>query len=267
MKLFSLKKKVVVITGGAGLLGMQHAQAVCEAGGIPVVADIHLASARKAAAQIGGKAIGVEMDVTCSKSVEKACRLLVRRYGRVHVLINNAARNPKVEGKGVGLGRVEDQNVEEWHQDIAVGLTGAMLCSRTFGSHFANQGGGVILNIASDLGLIAPDQRLYEKPGASKERQPRKPVSYSAVKHGLIGLTRYFATYWAEEGVRVNALCPGGVENRQPSGFLEKIARCIPMGRMARVDEYQGAVVFMCSDASSYMTGAVIAVDGGRTCW
>ena len=158
-------------------------------------------------------------------------------------------------------------SLADWHADLAVGLTGAMLCSRVFGAEMARRGKGVIVNIASDLALIAPDQRLYSVPGLEPDQQPVKPVSYSVVKTGLIGLTRYLATYWAKEGVRANALCPGGVENGQNPVFLQRIAERIPLGRMAEVDEYQGAVLFLASDASAYMTGAVIAMDGGRSAW
>jgi NAD(P)-dependent dehydrogenase (short-subunit alcohol dehydrogenase family) len=131
----------------------------------------------------------------------------------------------------------------------------------------ARAGRGVILNIASDLGLIAPDQRIYRQPDLPDDRQPVKPVSYSVVKHGLIGLTRYLATYWADRGVRANTLSPGGVYNGQASAFVEKLTNLIPLGRMARMDEYRAAVVFLVSDASSYMTGANLSIDGGRTVW
>jgi NAD(P)-dependent dehydrogenase (short-subunit alcohol dehydrogenase family) len=131
----------------------------------------------------------------------------------------------------------------------------------------ARRGRGVILNIASDLGIIAPDQRLYRRPGLAEDQQPVKPVTYSVVKTGLIGLTRYLATYWADRGVRVNALSPGGVHNNQPEDFVQRLSQLIPMGRMANLDELQGAVLFLCSDASSYMTGANLVLDGGRTCW
>ncbi len=275
-KQFSLKSRVVVITGGAGLLGLQHAAAIHEAGGVPVIADLDAGRCARAARNIGRRAFPLEMDVTRLESVGAASRVLARKFGRVHVLINNAARNPKVEAsRSTGgssncvntSGRLEDLDLEDWNLDLAVGLTGAMLCSRVFGVHMAAAGGGVILNIASDLALIGPDQRLYAKTGLSASKQPKKPLSYSVVKSGLLGLTRYLATYWADRGVRVNAICPGGVEDDQPAEFLKRISQLIPLRRMARRDEYRGAIVFLCSDASSYMTGAVVSVDGGRTAW
>ena len=150
---------------------------------------------------------------------------------------------------------------------MAVGLRGAFLCSQVLGSKMAEQGKGVIINISSDLGLIGPDQRLYEKKGLPEDQQPVKPVTYSVIKSGLIGLTRYLATYWATENVRCNAICPGGVENNQPIDFLEKVSKKIPMGRLAKIDEYQGTIVWMLSDSSSYLNGAIIPIDGGRTAW
>jgi NAD(P)-dependent dehydrogenase (short-subunit alcohol dehydrogenase family) len=268
-KIFNLDRRVAIITGGAGLLGVQHAIAIHDFGGIPILADIDAQAARAAAKRVGTRAVGVELDVTDPGSIEALRDVLLGKFKRIHILINNAARNPKVEPNcgGAALGRFEDFDVGSWNLDVAVGLTGAMLCSRAFGSHMAQAGGGVILNIASDLALIGPDQRLYEKQGLPSHKQPKKPVSYSVVKSGLVGLTRYLATYWADCGVRANALCPGGVENDPPAEFLQRIGKLIPMGRMARADEYQGAVAFLCSDASSYMNGAVISMDGGRTAW
>jgi NAD(P)-dependent dehydrogenase (short-subunit alcohol dehydrogenase family) len=189
------------------------------------------------------------------------------RFGRVDILINNAARNPKVEGGDTAWSRLENLPLAQWEADLAVGLTGAFLCSRVFGAEMARRGRGVIVNIASDLALIAPDQRLYRQDDLPEDRQPVKPVTYSVVKSGLIGLTHYLATYWADRGVRVNALSPGGISNNQPEAFVKKLSQLIPLGRMAEPSEYQGALLFLCSDASSYMTGANLVVDGGRTCW
>jgi NAD(P)-dependent dehydrogenase (short-subunit alcohol dehydrogenase family) len=266
---FDLRGRVAVITGGAGLLGRQHAAAIHAFGGIPVVADLDPTRAKATARAVGRRAFGIELDVTRPESIAAVRDSLVKRFKRIDILINNAALDPKV-GPGGGknlLGRLEDLDPKMFQMELAVGLTGAVFCSKYFGEQMARQGGGVILNIASDLGLIAPDQRLYAKPGTPATAQPKKPVGYSVVKSGLLGLTRYLATYWATEGVRANALCPGGVENGQPPDFLERIHQLIPMARMARVNEYQGAVVFLCSDASAYMNGSVIAMDGGRSAW
>jgi len=269
IKTFDLTDRVAVITGGAGLLGIQHAKAIHAFGGIPVIADIDDKGIAAAVSEIGGKAFGLRLDITDPKAIVSARTLIQEKFGRIDILVNNAARNPKVEKScgGANFGRVEDLDLAEWDLDLRVGLTGAMLCTRYFGEMMARAGRGVILNVASDLALIAPDQRLYRKEGVSEVEQAKKPLAYSVVKSGLIGMTRYFATYWADCGIRCNALCPGGVENGQDPQFLQRIAKLIPLGRMARVNEYQGALVFLCSDASSYMTGSVIALDGGRSCW
>jgi len=210
---------------------------------------------------------GYAVDITCEAEIKANCALIMSRFGRIDGLVNNTANNPKVEVEGgTDFSRFENFRLNAWENDVAVGLTGASLCIKHFGAAIACQGGSIV-NISSDLGLIGPDQRLYRKPGIPEEQQPVKPVTYSVVKSGLIGLTRYIATYWADRGVRCNALCPGWVENNQDPAFVGEVCSRIPMGRMARPDEYLCALLFLLSEASSYMNGSVLSVDGGRTAW
>lgn len=268
--LFDLSGRVALITGGLGLLGRQHGAAILSEGGIPILVDKATAELddSERARLLGPEGCVLRADITDPSSVERLLQDILRRYGRVDILINNAANNPKMEqSPGAEWSRLESFPIAQWDADLDVGLKGAFLCSRVIGSEMARRGGGVIVNIASDLALIAPDQRLYRKEGLPDDRQPVKPVTYSVVKAGLIGLTRYLATYWADQGVRVNALSPGGIYTGQSDEFVARLSSLIPLGRMARVDEYQGAILFLCSDASSYMTGANLVVEGGRTCW
>ncbi len=270
---FRIDGKVAVITGGAGLLGYQHASAILSAGGIPVLLDINEKQVQEKAKHLSdtfsGECYGYYSDITDRTCIQAIYSQLIDQFVSVDILINNAANDPKVTDKPgeKPWSRFEQFPETVWDRDIAVAMKGSFLCSQVFGSAMAERRIGVILNIASDLGIIAPDQRIYRKDGVADDMQPVKPVTYSVVKHGIIGLTRYLATYWADKGVRVNALCPGGVYNGQPPEFVQKLTNLIPMGRMAEVDEYQCAVIFLVSDASSYMTGSVMSVDGGRTCW
>jgi len=272
-EIFDLTGKVAIITGGAGMLGEMHAEAIAEAGGRPILVDINGDLAVKKAETISKKygvdSMGIKTDVTKKTEIKKMVDVVIKKFGRIDILINNAAEDPKVKAKSKGSswGRLENFPIEQWNREIAVGLTGAFLCSQVIGSEMARRGGGVILNISSDLGVVAPDQRIYLKRGLPEEKQPVKPVSYSVAKSALIGLTKYLATYWAGKNIRVNALCPGGVQTDQPDEFLEKLTLRIPMGRMAQKDEYKGAVLFLVSNASSYMTGTVLIIDGGRTAW
>lgn len=271
--LFSLKDRIIVITGAAGLLGRQHAEVIARAGGIPVLLDLDAGAVESLARDLeqrhGVSAAGYAVDITREAEIETNCATILARFGRIDGLVNNAANNPKVEGGGSkNFSRLENFPLAAWEADMSVGLTGAFLCAKHYGVAITrNPEGGSIVNISSDLGLIAPDQRLYRKPGLPEDQQPVKPVTYSVIKSGLIGFTRYLATYWAHCGVRCNALCPGGVENNQDQAFLKEVCSRIPMGRMARPDEYQGALLFLLSEASSYMNGAVLSVDGGRTTW
>jgi NAD(P)-dependent dehydrogenase (short-subunit alcohol dehydrogenase family) len=207
------------------------------------------------------------MDVTRESDIAAAAALIEASAGPVGILVNNAALDSKVAaGGGILEGsRLENFRRERWDLEIAVGLTGAFLCAKVFGTAMAARGQGAILNIASDLSVIAPDQRLYRRPGVAEQLQPVKPVTYSVIKTGLIGLTRYLAGYWAGSGVRVNALSPGGVRTNQPDEFVARLTALIPLGRMAARDDYRAAVQFLCSDASAYMTGQNLVIDGGRS--
>ncbi len=270
--LFRLDSRVAVITGGAGLLGYQHAATIAGLGGLPVLLDIDAAALANNAARLeeetGCKALMLVADITDVSALRLAQEQLQAHHGRVDILINNAARNPKVENAdGQDFSRLERFPWEQWRLDLDAGLGGAFNCAKVFGQQMAQQGRGVIINIASDLGVIAPDQRLYRKEGVEPDNQPVKPVTYSVVKHGLIGLTKYLATYWCEQGVRCNALSPGGVYAGQSDVFVAKLAQLIPLGRMADEDEYRGAIAFLCSDASSYMNGSNLIIDGGRSAW
>ena len=273
INLFDLTGRVAVITGGAGLLGVQHAEIIAEVGGYPVLIDINEAEAIKQAKIISDHykvdSFGIKADITIKAEVETSLETVLNKYDRIDILINNAANDPKVNAQGDNMAwsRFENFSLENWNQDIAVGLTGAFLCTQIFGQEMAKRGSGVILNVSSDLGIIAPDQRIYSKEGVAADKQPVKPVSYPVVKSALLGLTRYTATYWADRKIRANSISPGGVYTNQPEDFLGKLTQLIPMGRMANKDEYKAAVLFLVSDASSYMTGANLVIDGGRSCW
>ncbi len=271
--LFRLDKKVIVITGATGLLGKKHAEAVACYGGTPILLDLSQQSVDNLANELNSKygvnALGFSVDITNEDAIQNNAEILLNEFGRIDGLVNNAANNPKVEDSSkTNFSRLENFPLDSWDNDIAVGLTGAFLCAKHYGSKISqNINGGTIVNIASDLGLIAPDQRLYKQDNIADELQNVKPVTYSVVKSGLIGLTRYLSTYWPDKNVRCNAICPGGVDNGQSEIFLHKVSERIPMGRLAKADEYQGALIWALSDASSYLNGSIIAIDGGRTAW
>ena len=271
--LFDLKNKVIVITGATGLLGEKHAEAVAAFGGTPVLLDLSKDKVDRLSSKLEKKyntsSVGFVVDVTDEEQIIENSVSLIKLFGKVDGLINNAAKNPKVESNSMeNFSRLENFPLEEWNKDIAVGLTGAFLCAKHYGYEINNNpNGGSIINISSDLGLIGPDQRLYAEKELDDDKQVVKPVTYSVIKTGIIGLTRYLATYWAHNNVRCNAICPGGVNNGQPENFLKEINKRIPMGRMANCNEYQGTIIWLLSSASSYLNGAVIPIDGGRTTW
>lgn len=267
---FDLTGRVAIVTGGGGLLGRRHCEVIAAAGGIPVILEHNTESGEAVANDLkenGADALFIQTDITSQEDVQYAFDAVMEKYGKVDILVNNAANNPKVEaGAKVNFSRVSNFPLEQWIDDLNVGLLGAFLCTQAFGEQMMKQKSGVILNIASELSVSAPDQRLYRKEGVPEDEQAVKPVTYSVSKAGLVGLTRYFSTYYCPH-VRVNALSPGGVFTSQPPEFVKDISSRIPLGRMAKDTEYQGAVLFLCSDASSYMTGQNLVVDGGRTCW
>jgi NAD(P)-dependent dehydrogenase (short-subunit alcohol dehydrogenase family) len=269
--LFDLTGRVAIVTGGAGLLAYHHGAILAVAGAHVILLDLAVTNPEMRATQLtqefGPECLGLATDITSESSLAAACAIIVAKFGRIDILINNAANNPKVEDTKPGQqwSRLENFPLDVWNADIAVGLTGAFLCARIFGAEMVKRRSGVIVNVASDLAVIAPDQRLYAIPGLTEDEQPVKPVTYSVVKTALIGLTRYLATYWTAQNIRVNAISPGGVFNGQSEEFTTRLHQLIPMGRMANKDEYQGAILFLCSDASSYMTGHNLIVDGGRS--
>ena len=275
LKNYSLMGKTALITGGAGMLGVQHAAAILEVGGSVVITDLRqkdLDNALEILCESFSKSkIHLHLlDVTDEKSIQATLDKLSFENIRVDILINNAAIDPKVSGdSGIAeSSRLENFELDQWNLQVNVGLTGAFLCAKHFGAAMAQDGrGGVILNISSDLSVISPDQRLYKRDGQDDRLQPVKPVTYSVIKSGLVGLTKYLATYWAGNGVRCNALSPGGVFNGQGDEFVRSIGKLVPLGRMAHLEEYRSSVQYLCSDASSYMNGQNVVVDGGRSIW
>jgi NAD(P)-dependent dehydrogenase (short-subunit alcohol dehydrogenase family) len=272
---FDLTGKNVLITGAAGLLGLEHAKALLAINASIILTDINLSLLQSAKNELKlykkeADVVIYEMDVTDLNSVKNVLYQLNILNKRVDILINNAAIDPKVKKeKGIAeSSRLENFTLEQWNLQISVGLTGAFLCSQIFGNAMSIDGnGGVILNIASDLSVFSPDQRIYRKEGLPEDMQPVKPITYSVIKAGLIGLNRYLATYWADKGIRSNALSPGGIYTGQNEEFVLKLSNLIPLGRMANKDEYHGAIQFLCSDASAYLNGQNIVMDGGRSVW
>ncbi len=271
---FDLTGQVAIITGGAGFLGMRHAAAIAEAGGRVVLAELSEEHAHAAAARLteatGVEAMGVRVDVTQKDDVDAMAEAVVERFGQIDILINNAALTVKGGSTRASeyFAPFEDYPLGLWEKALAVNLTGPFLCCQAVGRQMVRQGSGVILNIASDIGNISPDHRIYEGVVNPHTKEPfNSPIGYATTKAGLINFTRYLATYWATKGIRVNCLSPGGVYDGHDPQFVKNVTSLIPLGRMARPDEYKAAVLFLVSSASSYMTGANLIVDGGRTAW
>lgn len=270
MDKFSLKGQVAVVTGGIGLLGKQFCRTLAQAGAGVTVADLSEEACSAFASELsveGYNTLGVSVDVTQPDSVNAMVDRTLNAFGRLDILVCSAALDPKVEpGSNVrGGGAFEDYPLEQWKKALDVNLTGLFLCAQAAAKPMLAQNHGVIIFICSTYGLAGPDQRIYRKPG--QETQSYKPVYYSVTKAGVLGLTRYIATYYAGKNIRANALTPGGVYNNHDQVFTQNYSARTVLGRMANIDEMNGALLFLASDASSYMTGSNVVVDGGWTAW
>ena len=251
-KFLDLKNKNIIITGGNGFFGKQMSNAFCNQGSNVFVLDMKNSQPKK-------KVTFFKTDITKELELKKILTFFKKKKIKIDVLINGAARDHVPSKKNKERFDFENFSEKVWKEDLNVGLTGSYLSTKVFGSYMAQKKDGVILNISSDLGIIAPNQDIYKKTNFIK------PVSYSVVKHGIIGLTKYTASYWAKKNVRCNAVAPGGIFNKQNVTFLNNIKKVIPVGRMAKKNEYNDLILFLCSKSSSYITGSVIVSDGGRT--
>jgi NAD(P)-dependent dehydrogenase (short-subunit alcohol dehydrogenase family) len=248
-ELYSLEGRVAIVTGANGLLGRRHVEALQNAGGTVIGVDID------------------EMDVTDEASIRVIRDHVLQKHGRIDVIVNNAAMNDAVENSAHDPTRsmFENYPLELWRRVLDVNVTGMFLCSQVFGATMKEQGHGSIINIASTYGIVAPDQALYREEDGTQSFY--KGPAYPTSKGAVIMFTKYLAAYWGSAGVRVNALSPGGVKNGQPSAFVQRYSQRTPLGRMASDEDYMGALVFLASDASLYMTGQNLVVDGGWTTW
>jgi len=267
---FNLTDRVAIITGGAGLLGTEYCHTLAKAGAHVVVADIDgqgaISLAQAVTESSGVEALGLQTDISQLDSVKDMVKATLERFERIDILVNNAALDPKFDQEHAGqhLNRFEDFPFDAWQEALAVNVTGMFLCAQAVASAMLERGQGVMVNISSTYGMVGPDQRLYQREGKPPQY---KPVTYTVSKAAALGLTRYLATYFAKTGIRVNALSPGGVYADHDAEFVRRYSAKTVLGRMAEADEVASALLFLVSDASSYMTGTNLVVDGGWTAW
>lgn len=264
LQLFDLSKKVAIVTGAAGQLGGEYVLALLDTGASVAAFDIWLQNPKSKLKEISSEnLISIEVDITKKKSIQQGLQTVCAKFGNPDILINNVAIDAPPNSGDQDTGPFEEYSELSWQSMMDVNLKGMFLSCQIIGGHMATTGGGSIINISSIYGILSPDQRIYEY----KEKPFFKPVAYSVSKSGVLNLTRYLATYWAMKSVRVNTLTLAGVFNNQDKMFLENYTKKVPLGRMAEENEYNGAIIFLASDASSYMTGSNIIVDGGYSCW
>ncbi|MBL7129779.1 MAG: SDR family oxidoreductase [Ignavibacteria bacterium] len=265
--LFSLEGKVAIVTGAIGLIGKHHCKALSEAGASVVVCDIDKKGTEEFAHTLGSSSIGGYLDVTDPESVKDVRNHVLKKFGYIDVLVNNAAINDMFENPETALEKSMFENfpLEMWNKSFNVNVTGTFLCSQIIGTEMSKKGKGSIINISSTYGIVAPDQSIYKNNEGIQTFY--KSAAYPAAKGAIISFTRFLAAYWGKKGVRVNTLSPGGVDNLQDDFFVSNYSNKTPLGRMALPGDYKGAIVFLASDASAYMTGANLVVDGGWTAW
>lgn len=264
---FSLEGKVALVTGAAGLLGRQHCAALSEAGATVVAVDLEPAPPPSSAGEATESAAALFLcaDITDVAAIANVREIVERNYGRLDVLVNNAAIDDKYRDSDVEESRFENYSVARFRKQLDVNVTGTFVCCQQLGGWMAERGAGSIINVASTYGLVAPQQSLYRD--AEGRQRFFKGAAYPTSKAAVIQLTRYLASYWGAHGVRVNTLSPGGVHAGQDEHFVARYAEHTPLRRMANPGDYRGAIVFLASDASAYMTGANLVVDGGWTTW